>query len=163
MKLEINFLKILFKTTLIILLLSSKVSASSIDGDFNKNLRNYNSKLTIFDKKNNQIASFKVIKASSNEQKAYGLMNLRKLDAKYGMIFIFHEPRIINMWMKNTYIPLDMIFIDEHNKIVKIQKNTEPHSLKIISSGIKASKTLEINANLSDKFKIKIGHTINLQ
>lgn len=79
------------------------------------------------------------------------------------MIFIFESPRIINMWMKNTYIPLDMIFIDENNQIIKIEKNTTPHSLEIISSDKKAIKVLEINAGLSDKFDIKIGNKIDLK
>lgn len=90
-------------------------------------------------------------------------MNLKKLHPKYGMIFIFESPRIINMWMKNTYIPLDMIFIDENNQIIKIEKNTTPHSLEIISSDKKAIKVLEINAGLSDKFDIKIGNKIDLK
>lgn len=163
MKLEINFLKILFKATIIILLLASKVSANEIGSDFNNELQNYNSKLTIFNKKNNQIAEFKVLRAVTREEKSYGLMNLAKLDSKYGMIFIFPESTIIDMWMKNTYIPLDMIFIDENNQIINIQENTKPHSLEIISSGEKAIKVLEINANLVDKFNIKIGHKVNLQ
>lgn len=163
MKLKNNLLKILVKTTLLFILFASKLHASSLKDDFNNNLQNYNSKLTIFDKNNQKISEFHVAKAITNEQKSYGLMNIKKLDSKYGMIFIFSTPRIVTMWMKNTYIPLDMIFIDKNNQIITIQKNTTPHSLEIISSQKKVTKVLEINANLVDKFNIKVGHKIKLQ
>lgn len=163
MKLENNLLKILVKTTVIFILFASKIHASSLKNDFNNNLQNYNSKLTIFDKNHQKITEFQVAKAITNEQKSYGLMNLKKLDSKYGMIFIFSTPRIVTMWMKNTYIPLDMIFIDKNNQIITIQKNTTPHSLEIISSQKKVTKVLEVNANLVDKFNIKVGHKIKLQ
>ncbi|MBL6664675.1 MAG: DUF192 domain-containing protein [Rickettsiales bacterium] len=162
MKINNNLLNTLVKTTLIILFLTHKVSARQVENHSNNNLQNYNSKLTIFDNKNNKITSFKVSKAISHEEQAIGLMNIKHLDSKYGMIFILPNPKIMSMWMKNTYIALDMIFIDEDNHIIKIQKNTTPLSLEIISSDKKVTKVLEINAGLSDKFDIKIGDRIQL-
>ncbi len=93
----------------------------------------------------------------------YGLMNLKKLDTKNGMLFIFKQEDIINMWMKDTYIALDMIFIDKNNIIVKIKENATPLSLDVISSDKKVDKVLEINAFEARKHGIKIGQKIKYE
>jgi len=103
-----------------------------------------------------------VIKAITNKEKQYGLMNLEHLAAQNGMLFIFQDSKIIKMWMKNTLIPLDMIFIDENNRIIDIKANNKPLSLKIISSAKKANKVLEINAGLAKKLQIKVGDKIKI-
>lgn len=155
-------LKLLLKSTIILLLFCLKLHASDFGTDFNSKLENYNSKLTIFEVNDKKIAEFNVQKAISKKEQAYGLMNLKKLPQNYGMIFIFKKPQKINMWMKNTYIPLDMIFIDKNNIIVNIVANTTPHSKKLISSQFKVKKILEINANLAKLLNIKIGQKIKL-
>jgi len=100
--------------------------------------------------------------ANNQNKRSYGLMNLKFLPEKYGMLFTFDHPQIINMWMKNTLIPLDMIFIDDDNKIVNIKKSNQPNSLTIISSERKSRSVLEINAGLTEKFAIQIGDKIKL-
>lgn len=172
-KLKYNFLRknILLKCTLVLLIIICLSQVKSISRDnsvnlkdevknFNNNPKNYNSKLIIFDNKNNIISEFMVAKASSKEKQEYGLMNLKELPQNHGMIFIFNKTKLINMWMKNTYIPLDMLFIDENNIISKIEHNTTPNSLEIISSITEVSKVLEINAGLSKKLNIKEGYKI---
>lgn len=139
-------------------LLSQK--AIAYDGkEFNHNLKNYNVKLQIFDD-NQKIGEFFVAIVNDRKSRDYGLMNLEKLDNKRGMLFIFENSGIINMWMKNTLIALDMIFIDENNIIVNIAKDTKPLSLSIISSQKPIKKVLEINAGLSEKLGIKNGQKI---
>ena len=66
------------------------------------------------------------------------------------------------MWMKNTKIPLDMIFIDKNNKIISISKEAVPESLEVISSEFKVMKVLEINGGLCDKFGIAVGDYIRI-
>jgi len=132
---------------------------SKQDLNFNRDLKNYNAKLKIFDK-NKEIAKFSVAIANTQSKREYGLMNLEKLDKEYGMLFIFNQKEIINMWMKNTKIPLDMIFIDENNEIVNVHESATPFSLQIISSKKPAQKVLEINSSLSKKFGIKSGQKI---
>jgi uncharacterized membrane protein (UPF0127 family) len=66
------------------------------------------------------------------------------------------------MWMKNTRIALDMVFIDKNNQIATIVTNTEPYSLDIISSEKEVKKVLEINAGLVKKFGIKVGQKIKI-
>ena len=128
---------------------------------FNSNLENYNNKLQIFDKKH-KIAEFKIAIANSDKKRAIGLMNLDHLPQNHGMLFIFEKNQIVAMWMKNTKIPLDMIFIDENDRIITIKNNAQPFSLDIISSQKKAAKALEINGRLAEKLKIKIGQKIIL-
>lgn len=127
---------------------------------FNEDPENYNAKLQIIDEKNNDVAEFDIAIADSNKKRLQGLMHLDVLPQKHGMIFLFENSQVIAMWMKNTLIPLDMIFIDENNIIVNIKTNTTPHSLDIISSVKEVSKVLEINAGLVDTFGIKVGHRI---
>lgn len=142
-----------------ILFLSTAKSYCQNQVDFNRDVKNYNKNLYIYDK-NQLIAKFKIMIADTDEKRQYGLMNVEKLDQNHGMLFIFNKPQIVNMWMKNTLIPLDMIFI-KNGKIVNIKTNAKPHDLSHINSEYRVDRILEINAGLVKKFKIKIGQNIN--
>jgi len=126
---------------------------------FNSDLKNYNVKLQIFDKEH-KAAEFLVAIANNDATREYGLMNLSKLNQNHAMLFVFDDNLIIKMWMKNTLIPLDMIFIDENNIIVNIKEMAQPLSLQVISSQKMVRKVLEINGGLSKKFGIKNGQKI---
>jgi hypothetical protein len=134
--------------------------------EFNHDPKNYNSKLQIFaaDDKDfkKRIAEFSIAIADSNEKKLYGLMNLDQLPENYGMFFPFEKSQIITFWMKNTRIPLDMIFINENDEIVSIKTNATPYSLEVISSEKEAKKTLEINAGLVEKLGIMVGQEVKI-
>ncbi len=95
--------------------------------------------------------------AKTEDEKANGLMFRKKMAKNSGMLFLFDEPEIIKMWMKNTYIALDMLFIDDKGHVVKIAHNTTPMSTKVISSEVRIVAVLEINAMLSDQLSIKEG------
>ena len=71
----------------------------------------------------------KVELARTPEQRARGLMFRDHLDPGRGMLFIFEQPEKLKFWMKNTYIPLDMIFMDEHKRVIYVEENAEPHTL----------------------------------
>jgi uncharacterized membrane protein (UPF0127 family) len=73
------------------------------------------------------------------------------------MLFDFGETRPIQMWMKDTLIPLDMIFIREDGTIARITADAEPYSTRILPSGEPIRAVLEINAGLSAKYGIKPG------
>jgi uncharacterized membrane protein (UPF0127 family) len=147
---------------LIILQFSKNIEAKDIL-KFNRDPKNYNVKLQVIDEKEQEIAKFFVAIANSKPKQAYGLMNLENLPQKQGMIFEFEEAKIISMWMKNTLISLDMVFIDENNLISHVKTNAKPYSLEIISSQKPAKKVLEINAGLAEKFGIKVGQKIILK
>ena len=100
--------------------------------------------------------------AKSNEQLEYGLMYRKSLLENEGMLFLFDREQIINMWMKNTPIPLDMLFIDNTGKIVHIAHNTTPNSLTVINSGDKpALAVLEIGGGIAKKHNINIGDNVD--
>ena len=100
--------------------------------------------------------------ADNEEKRRYGLMNLKRMAGKNGMLFLYKSHAIINMWMKNTLIPLDMVFIDG-DVIVYIHRQAKPLDLSIISSVYEVDKVLEINAGEVDSKKIKIGQKIILK
>ena len=130
--------------------------------DFNQNVKNFNQKLIIFNENGDEIAKYKVAVADDSEKRHYGLMNLRKMASENGMLFLFKDHAIINMWMKNTLIPLDMIFID-NDKIAYIHRRAKPNDLSIISSVYEVDKVLEVNGGEVDIKKIKIGQKIILK
>src|SRR5664279_6439974 len=78
---------------------------------------------------------FSVEMATTEEEKTTGLMYRKELADGKGMLFDFSPPQEVSMWMKNTYISLDMIFIRADGRILRIAENTEPLSTRIISSG----------------------------
>jgi uncharacterized membrane protein (UPF0127 family) len=98
--------------------------------------------------------------AETPEQRAQGLMFRRQLDAGAGMLFLFGGSEVRGMWMKNTLIPLDMLFIDEEGKIVRIEESTVPHSERAIISGEPVAAVLEVNAGTASRLMIKPGDRV---
>lgn len=96
----------------------------------------------------------------SDADRARGLMYRRSLKANEGMLFLFGAERELSMWMRNTYIPLDMIFIKSDGRIHRIERNAEPLSETIISSEGRASAVLEVLAGSADSLGIRTGDRI---
>lgn len=96
--------------------------------------------------------------ADTPELHARGLMNVEYLPPRHGMIFINKEPVVNLFWMKDTYIPLDMIFVDEDGMIANIHKNAKPlDEFNKISSLVPVKYVIEINAGESDEMSLEIG------
>ena len=108
----------------------------------------------------NKNITFNVEVAKTIEERRTGLMYRKKLLNNEGMLFIFPREKIIQLWMKNTYIPLDVIFISENKVIVDIKKNMEKLSETIVKSKVKSRYALEFNAGLINKLDIEIGDKI---
>jgi len=104
--------------------------------------------------------SYTVEVATTLGEQAKGLMFRRSLPQSQGMIFLYDPPREIGMWMRNTYIPLDMIFIDAKNRVHRIATHTEPFSTDIIPSGGAVAAVLELNAGQADKIGLKPGDEV---
>jgi uncharacterized protein len=98
--------------------------------------------------------------ADSPRRQAQGLMFVRALPAMRGMLFVHESPKPMSMWMKNTYIPLDMVFIDERGHIRQIVENTKPHSLDIISSTEPALAVLEIAGGEAKRLGLHPGQRV---
>ena len=103
---------------------------------------------------------FSVEMATTEQEKETGLMYRKELADGKGMLFDFSPEQQISMWMKNTYIPLDMIFIRADGRILRIAENTEPLSTKIISSGGLAKGVLEVIAGTAKKYGIAPGDRV---
>ncbi len=95
--------------------------------------------------------------ATDYRQQEFGLMFRKSMPQDHGMIFDVGNPRRIEMWMKNTYIPLDMIFINKDGMITRIVKNAKPLSTDIISSEGEVRAVLEINGGMADKDHVNTG------
>ena len=100
---------------------------------------------------------FQVETATSPDARSKGLMDRVSLPPNQGMLFVYQPARQINMWMKDTLIPLDMVFFGPGGKIIRIETNTEPLSLRNIGSGGASRAVLEINAGLTEQLGIKVG------
>src|SRR5690606_24870357 len=94
---------------------------------------------------------FNVEVARTSEEQARGLMFRTSLPADGGMIFPFPRPRIASFWMKNTLIPLDMIFIRSDGSIDRIAENTIPESLDPVVSGGEVAAVLELAGGTAAK------------
>ncbi|MCX2839675.1 DUF192 domain-containing protein [Salinimicrobium sp. MT39] len=100
--------------------------------------------------------------ADDDYQRETGLMYRTSMEDDQGMIFIFEDEAPRGFYMKNTNIPLDLIFLDANNKVVSIQKNAQPKSLKTIPSEKPAQYVLEVNAGLSDQWNLAVGDSLIL-
>ena len=106
------------------------------------------------------VRMFSVEMATTDKEREVGLMYRKELADGRGMLFDFTPEQPVSMWMKNTYISLDMIFIGANGRILRIAENTEPESTRIISSGAPAKGVLEVIAGTARKYGIAPGDQI---
>jgi uncharacterized membrane protein (UPF0127 family) len=98
--------------------------------------------------------------ATTLKEMTIGLMNRTSLPENMGMLFIFDEESIYKLWMKNTFIPLDMIWLDENGKIIYIERNAQPCYLSTCPTFGPESRSkyaLEVNGGYTERHKIKLG------
>lgn len=110
--------------------------------------------------KGGQQQSFKVEVARNDADRAQGLMYRRSMAPDQGMLFDFGRVEPVSMWMQNTYLPLDMLFIRQDGTIARIAANTEPLSTRTIPSGEPVLAVLELNAGTAAKLGIKPGDRV---
>jgi uncharacterized protein len=103
---------------------------------------------------------FHVELATTPAQLEQGLMFRQILAPDAGMLFDFQHPSPVSMWMKNTFIPLDMLFIDAQGRILNIAERTVPHSLDTIASAGPARAVLEVNGGTAARLGIRPGDRI---
>jgi hypothetical protein len=104
--------------------------------------------------------NFTVEVAQTPEEQAQGLMFRERLGPNEGMLFPFNPPRPASFWMKNTLIPLDMIFIRTDGKIESIAANTAPQSLKPVESRGEVAAVLEIAGGRAAELGLKEGDSV---
>ena len=100
---------------------------------------------------------FTVELALSPAQQSQGLMFRQQMAADAGMLFVHPRPRMISMWMRNTLIPLDMVFVGLDGRVTHVVERTIPLSEKTISSRVPAKAVLELNAGTAARLGIRSG------
>jgi uncharacterized membrane protein (UPF0127 family) len=108
----------------------------------------------------NGVHAFSVEIATNDAERERGLMFRKELPEGRGMLFDFAREQDVSMWMKNTYIPLDMLFIQSDGRISHIAENTEPLSERIISSGGPVRAVLEVIGGTARKLGIAPGDRV---
>ena len=106
---------------------------------------------------------FNVEIADTKEKREKGLMFRSVLEEGEGLLFVLPKPYFANIWMKNTVLSLDIIFISEDNIIVDLLKEALPLSEEIYSSRMKTKYILEINSGLIEKLGIVIGDEVHIE
>jgi uncharacterized membrane protein (UPF0127 family) len=137
------------------LLLCAPASWQELDADFDKSV-------LIIDTGNSGCFRFEVHLALSREQKRRGLMFVRDMPAFAGMLFVYERDEVHSMWMKNTLIPLDILFARADGSVSSISAHTEPQSLRSISAVEPVRYVLELNAGTSERLGIGDGSRLLL-
>jgi uncharacterized protein len=104
--------------------------------------------------------AFQVEIADNDATREHGLMDRRYMAADHGMLFEFDREAPVSFWMKNTYIPLDMIFIAPSGVVTHIAANAEPLSERVIPSGGPCVAVLELNGGIAASIGLKVGDKV---
>lgn len=105
-------------------------------------------------------AGFSVELAATPSARAQGLMNRDSLPSSAGMLFVYDAPQRATFWMKNTRIPLDMIFLDATGRVLGVHANARPMDTNIIDGGLDVLAVLEINGGLAARLGITTGDMV---
>ena len=116
--------------------------------------------LTFTTKSGDYITQIDIEIADTNPKRMQGLMFRESMKENRGMLFIFPTEEFQSFWMKNTVIPLDMIFVNAKREIVNIHKNTTPYSEQTYPSTSPSKYVVEVNAGFTDNYNIKPGDKI---
>lgn len=104
---------------------------------------------------------FDVWIADTPARQEQGLMFVRDLPASKGMLFPQDSPQVAHFWMKNTYIPLDMVFVGEDGRVAKIITNAKPFSLDVLSSDVPVIAVLEIRGGEAQQLGVRVGDRLS--
>lgn len=116
--------------------------------------------VTFLDESGSDRLTIRVAVADTESKRSLGLMDVRTLGSDEGMIFLFERNEPLSFWMANTPLPLDMIFVDEHWRIVRIHTDTQPYSTQSYTSGQPARYVVEVNAGFCRRHDIREGQFI---
>ncbi|MBN1213559.1 MAG: DUF192 domain-containing protein [candidate division Zixibacteria bacterium] len=119
--------------------------------------------LIFTDKNGDTLVSIDIEIADDDAERRIGMMFREDMEEEQGMFFIFPAEEIRSFWMRNTYLPLDMIFINRDNDIVTIRKNTVPLTENSYFSTGPAIYVIEVNAGFADRHGVRVGDRISWQ
>lgn len=101
--------------------------------------------------------------AATPERRNFGLMYRKELGADAGMLFLFERPQHLTFWMKNTVLPLDMLFIGADHRVVGIVKNAVPFTTTPRAIDGESQYVLEVNAGFSDRHGVRDGDAVSFE
>jgi uncharacterized membrane protein (UPF0127 family) len=107
-----------------------------------------------------KVVNFKIWEADTPKREQQGMMFIREMDEHTGMLFMFPENRKVSMWMKNTYVSLDLLFLDAHGKIDYIAARATPRSETIIGPPTPEFAVLELKGGACEQFGIRVGDKV---
>jgi uncharacterized membrane protein (UPF0127 family) len=107
-----------------------------------------------------KVVNFKIWLADTKRREEQGMMFIREMDEHTGMLFMFPENKPVSMWMRNTYISLDILFLDARGKIDYIAAHAAPQSDTIIGPPTPQFAVLELKGGACEHFGIKVGDTV---
>ena len=119
------------------------------------------STLTIHSASRPDAQVFRIWLADTPPRHQQGLMYVRDLPAEEGMLFVEKQSRVWGMWMKNTYIPLDMLFIDARGRVAAIFERTVPQSLQTLSHPKPVKAVLELRGGETARRGIRVGDRVD--
>ncbi|MBC2846684.1 DUF192 domain-containing protein [Winogradskyella flava] len=161
LKTFVNYFLVIFCITLFI---GCKEEKRNVTKD--KVVVNFKKEGTLFISRASSDAIIKTLDieiADNDYETQTGLMYRSKLESNNGMLFIFPDVDFRSFYMKNTKIPLDIIYINENKEIVSFQKNAKPFDETSLPSEAPAKYVLEINAGLSDEWQLEVGDKISFE
>jgi hypothetical protein len=107
-----------------------------------------------------KVVNFKIWEANTPKREEQGMMFIREMDEHTGMLFMFPENRPVSMWMKNTYVSLDLLFLNAQGKIDYIAANATPKSEAIIGPPTPEFAVLELKGGACEHFGIQVGDKV---
>ncbi|MCX5813054.1 MAG: DUF192 domain-containing protein [Proteobacteria bacterium] len=119
--------------------------------------------ITFYTEGMQKLCSFKTELAVTPEEHERGLMYRKSLAPDAGMLFVFKEDNVRFFWMKNTYVPLDMVFISSRLEVTGIYRSAKPLDEATLTSWSPAMYVLEINSGKADKCNIRVGSKIKFK
>ena len=105
---------------------------------------------------------FRAWVADTPESRSRGLMFVRELPPERAMLFLFEAPQFASFWMKNTYIPLDLLFIAPDGRIANIIENATPHSPTLLESTAPVMAVLEVAGGTTKRLRIRAGDRLEI-
>ena len=145
-----NTLSVLFRVLMIVILTSTASFAAYAASDSQSD-----SMITITTRNAEYV--FTIELARTSEEMERGLMFRDRLQSDHGMLFLFPDEREVSFWMKNTLIPLDLIFADASGRIVRIAERAVPLSTELIPSQAPVRAVLEVNGGTAERLHITVG------
>lgn len=134
------------------------VVPASVSGEHDANTP----KVTFFDANGDKLASFWVELALTRPEQEKGLMFRRSIGPEWGMLFVYPDERPLSFWMQNTFIPLDMVFIDGQGGVVNIIRQAEPLTRTRRRSRSPARYVLELAGGRADELGLQAGQRVEL-